>query len=71
MAVTVHNDLTYGIRKNLWEKEMVGESLYKEASKLGNVLLKHVPQAEFWQESNFRGQCPSRLVNLCHDGKMR
>lgn len=52
-------------------QEIVGETLYKEASRLGSAMIKHVPQADFWNESDFRGQCPSHLVNLCQEGKMR
>ncbi|XP_043267787.1 angiotensin-converting enzyme-like [Venturia canescens] len=71
MDVAPYSDVSYNIRKNLWEEKFVGKKLYQEASKLGQILLRHVPQADFWKESNFRGQCPSHLINLCKDGKMR
>lgn len=55
---------------NIMQK-YVGKSLYKTASNLGVLLLKQVPQAEFWENSEFNRQCPSRLLNLCRDGQMR
>lgn len=49
----------------------MGKSLYKTASSLSSILLKQVPQAEFWDKSEFNQQCPSRLLNFCRDGTMR
>lgn len=69
--VLPHSELIYDIKKNLWTKKYVGKSLYKTASKLGSILLKQVPQAEFWDKSEFNQSCPSRLLNFCHDGTMR
>ncbi|EFN81186.1 Angiotensin-converting enzyme [Harpegnathos saltator] len=61
------SNLIYDIKKNLWKKKYAGKSLYKIASNLGALLLKQVPQAEFWENSEFNRQCPSRLLNLCRD----
>ncbi|XP_011340921.1 angiotensin-converting enzyme 2 [Ooceraea biroi] len=66
-----YSDLIYGIKKNLWKKKYVGQSLYKIASSLSSILLKEVPEAEFWENSEFNRQCPSVLLNLCRYGKMR
>jgi len=49
----------------------MGQSLYKIASGLGSALLKQVPEAEFWEKSEFNQQCPSVLLNFCRFGKMR
>nr|XP_012222251.1 PREDICTED: angiotensin-converting enzyme-like isoform X2 [Linepithema humile] len=68
--VLPYSELIYDIKRNLWKKKCVGKSLYKTASNLGTILLKQVPQAEFWDNSEFNGQCPSRLLNFCR-GKMR
>ncbi|RLU24452.1 hypothetical protein DMN91_002541 [Ooceraea biroi] len=65
-----YSDLIYGIKKNLWKKKYVGQSLYKIASSLSSILLKEVPEAEFWENSEFNRQCPSVLLNLCRYGKM-
>ena len=69
--VLPHSELIYDIKKNLWEQKYVGKSLYKTASKLGSILLKQVPQAEFWDKSEFNKSCPSRLLNFCQDGTIR
>ncbi|XP_025987532.2 angiotensin-converting enzyme 2 isoform X2 [Solenopsis invicta] len=69
--VLPYSELIYDIKKNLWKKKYVGRSLYKTASNLGSILLKQVPQAEFWDESEFNQSCPSRLLNFCRDGTMR
>ncbi|KAL6425876.1 hypothetical protein ACFW04_008893 [Cataglyphis niger] len=69
--VLPYSELIYDIKKNLWKKKYVGKSLYKTASKLGSILLKQVPQAEFWDKSEFNRSCPSRLLNFCQDGTMR
>ncbi|XP_029664757.1 angiotensin-converting enzyme-related protein-like isoform X2 [Formica exsecta] len=69
--VLPYSELIYGIKKNLWKKKYLGKSLYKTASKLGSILLKQVPQAEFWDKSEFNQSCPSRLLNFCQDGTMR
>ncbi|XP_018307844.1 angiotensin-converting enzyme [Mycetomoellerius zeteki] len=66
-----YSELIYNLKKNLWRKKYVGKSLYKTASSLGSLLLKQVPQAEFWDKSEFNQQCPSRLLNFCRDGTMR
>ncbi|KAH0950931.1 hypothetical protein HN011_003249 [Eciton burchellii] len=66
-----YSDLIYGIKKNLWKKKYMGQSLYKIASGLGSALLKQVPEAEFWEKSEFNQQCPSVLLNFCRFGKMR
>ncbi|XP_018358585.1 PREDICTED: angiotensin-converting enzyme-like [Trachymyrmex cornetzi] len=66
-----YSELIYDLKKNLWKKKYVGKSLYKTASSLGSLLLKQVPQAEFWDKSEFNQQCPSRLLNFCRDGTMR
>ncbi|XP_032684214.1 angiotensin-converting enzyme 2-like isoform X2 [Odontomachus brunneus] len=66
-----NSNLIYDVKKNLWKEKYAGKSLYKTASNLGTILLKRVPQAEFWDDSEFNRQCPSRLLNLCLDGKMR
>ncbi|XP_012521401.1 angiotensin-converting enzyme 2 [Monomorium pharaonis] len=66
-----HSELIYDLKKNLWKKKYVGKSLYKTASSLGLMLLKQVPQAEFWDKSEFNQQCPSSLLNFCRDGTMR
>ncbi|XP_072756511.1 angiotensin-converting enzyme isoform X2 [Anoplolepis gracilipes] len=69
--VLPYAELIYGIKNNLWKKKYVGKSLYKTASKLSSILLKQVPQAEFWDKSEFNQSCPSRLLNFCQDGTMR
>ncbi|XP_011864339.1 PREDICTED: angiotensin-converting enzyme-like isoform X2 [Vollenhovia emeryi] len=69
--VLPNSELIYNLKKNLWGKKYVGKSLYKTASSLGSILLKQVPQAEFWDKSEFNRQCPSRLLNFCRDGTMR
>lgn len=69
--VLPYSELIYDIKKNLWTKKYVGKSLYKTASKLGSILLKQVPQAEFWDKSEFNQSCPSRLLNFCQYGTMR
>ncbi|XP_011703088.1 PREDICTED: angiotensin-converting enzyme 2-like [Wasmannia auropunctata] len=66
-----YSESIYDVKKNLWRKKYVGKSLYKTASSLGSLLLKQVPQAEFWDKSEFNQQCPSRLLNFCRDGTMR
>ncbi|XP_014475426.1 PREDICTED: angiotensin-converting enzyme-like [Dinoponera quadriceps] len=66
-----HSNLIYGVKKNLWKKKYAGKPLYKIASNLGSLLFKRVPQAKFWDYSEFNGQCPSSLLNLCRDGIMR
>ncbi|XP_011646803.1 angiotensin-converting enzyme-like isoform X2 [Pogonomyrmex barbatus] len=63
-----YSELIYDLKKNLWRKKYVGKSLYKIASNLGSILLRQVPQAEFWDKSEFNQQCPSRLLNFCRDG---
>ncbi|KAG5326635.1 ACE enzyme, partial [Pseudoatta argentina] len=62
-----YSELIYDLKKNLWKKKYVGKSLYKTASSLGSLLLKQVPQAEFWDKSEFNQHCPSRLLNFCRD----
>lgn len=69
--VLPHSELIYDIKKNLWKKKYVGKSLYKTASKLGSILLKQAPQAEFWDKSEFNKSCPSRLLNFCQEGAIR
>ncbi|XP_029161512.1 angiotensin-converting enzyme-like [Nylanderia fulva] len=69
--VLPHSELIYDIKKNLWKKKYFGKSLYKTASKLGSILFKQVPQAEFWDKSEFNQSCPSRLLNFCQDGTIR
>lgn len=65
MSIVPYPNKTFEIRKNLLNNSLVGENLYKSASNLGNVLLKHVPEAKFWKDSDFYAQCPSHLINLC------
>jgi len=69
--VSPYSDLIYGIKRNLRTKNCTGRPLYKVASGLGSRLLKRVPEAEFWQSSEFNGQCPSVLLNFCRYGKTR
>ncbi|XP_020295000.1 angiotensin-converting enzyme-like isoform X2 [Pseudomyrmex gracilis] len=64
------SELIYDIKRNLWKKKYVGRSLYKTASNLGSILFKQVPQAEFWERSEFNQTCPSTLLNFCQ-GIMR
>ncbi|XP_077255351.1 angiotensin-converting enzyme isoform X2 [Temnothorax americanus] len=66
-----YSELIYDLKRNLWRKKYVGKSLYKTASNLGSILLKQVPQAGFWDKSEFNRQCPSRLLNFCREGTMR
>ncbi|XP_071647514.1 angiotensin-converting enzyme isoform X1 [Temnothorax longispinosus] len=66
-----YSELIYDLKRNLWRKKYVGKSLYKTASNLGSILLKQVPQAGFWDKSEFNQQCPSRLLNFCREGTMR
>jgi hypothetical protein len=69
--VLPYSELIYDLKKNLWRKKYVGKSLYKTASSLGSLLLKQVPQSEFWDKSEFNQQCPSKLLNFCREGTMR
>ncbi|XP_015430692.1 PREDICTED: angiotensin-converting enzyme-like [Dufourea novaeangliae] len=64
-------DLMYNIKKNLWRRKLLGRSLYKTASVMGTQLLHQVPEADFWNKSNFNQQCPSKIINFCDDGIMR
>jgi len=66
-----YSDLIYGIKRNLRKKNYTGRFLYQVASGLGSRLLKRVPEAEFWQSSEFNRQCPSVLLNFCRYGRMR
>ncbi|XP_011300357.1 angiotensin-converting enzyme-like isoform X2 [Fopius arisanus] len=63
-------DITFEIREKLLKRDLLGKNLYKAASRLGKILLKHVPETPFWEESDFTAQCPSRLIDLC-TGTMR
>ncbi|KAG7213428.1 hypothetical protein KM043_002712 [Ampulex compressa] len=69
--IVPYQSIMYNIRKNLWKKKLVGKYLYKTASSMGSRLLHQVPQAEFWEMSQFNQECPSKLINLCEDGNMR
>ncbi|KAL0108223.1 hypothetical protein PUN28_015047 [Cardiocondyla obscurior] len=69
--VLPYSELIYDLKKNLWKKKYAGKALYKIASSLGSTLLKRVPQAEFWDKSEFNQRCPSRLLKFCRDGIMR
>ncbi|XP_076655496.1 angiotensin-converting enzyme [Halictus rubicundus] len=69
--VSTQPDLIHNIKKNLWKRKLLGRSLYKTASDMGTQLLDNAPELEFWEESNFEGQCPSKLINFCKDGAMR
>ncbi|XP_076296996.1 angiotensin-converting enzyme [Lasioglossum baleicum] len=69
--VTTHPDLMHDIKKNLWKRKLLGRSLYQTASDMGTQLLDNTPQSEFWENSNFNGQCPSKLINFCKDGAAR
>ncbi|XP_034950729.1 angiotensin-converting enzyme-like protein Ace3 [Chelonus insularis] len=71
MDVIPNFEYIYTMRKNLLEKNMAGLNLYKSASGLAKIVLKHVPEAQFFNESNFQGQCPSHLINFCKEGKVR
>lgn len=44
--------------------------MYKSASRIGSITLKHVPEVQFFDKSYFQGQCPPRLVNFCRQGTM-
>lgn len=68
---TPYSEITYTIRKNLWKKKLFGKSLYKVASSMGNMLLRQVPQSDFWDKSQFHQHCPPRLINFCKDGITR
>ncbi|XP_032453700.1 angiotensin-converting enzyme [Nasonia vitripennis] len=65
------------IRTNLWEKRMMGRSLYKVASSLGKRFLGqsvspyHQAESDFWGNSNFRAECPGSLVSFCKLEKIR
>ncbi|XP_044583140.1 angiotensin-converting enzyme-like [Cotesia glomerata] len=71
MDIVPHPDFIFEIRKNLWQKNLIGKNLYKSASRLASITLKHVPEAQFFDKSNFQGQCPSHLVNFCRQGRLR
>ncbi|XP_015117890.1 angiotensin-converting enzyme [Diachasma alloeum] len=70
LYVIPYPNITFEIRENLLHNGLVGNNLYKAASRMGKILLKHVPEAEFWEQSDFKAQCPSNLINLCN-GNMR
>ncbi|XP_008546546.2 angiotensin-converting enzyme [Microplitis demolitor] len=70
MDVIPYPNYIYDIRKNLWEKNLIGKNLYKSASRIGSITLKHVPEVQFFDKSYFQGQCPPRLVNFCRQGTM-
>ncbi|XP_063975788.1 angiotensin-converting enzyme-like [Diachasmimorpha longicaudata] len=70
LYIIPYPNITFQLRENLLRNYLVGNNLYKEASRLGKILLNRVPEAEFWEESDFNGQCPSHLINLCN-GNMR
>ncbi|XP_012285768.1 angiotensin-converting enzyme [Orussus abietinus] len=71
MNLMPQSNLTYEIRKNLWKKELIGRTLYKSVSSIGSAVLNQVPEAEFWENSQFNGTCPSELISFCRDGEMR
>ncbi|KAK0160601.1 hypothetical protein PV328_007993 [Microctonus aethiopoides] len=71
LDIIPQTSIIYEIRKNLLEKDLVGKNLYISASRLANLTLKHLPEAKFFNESDFQGQCPAKLINLCHKGRMR
>lgn len=63
-------NVTYNIRKNLLNKKLMGKQLYKSASHLGKEILKHLPNAEFFHNSVFDGNCRSQLINFCRKGSL-
>nr|XP_034173869.1 angiotensin-converting enzyme-like [Osmia lignaria]XP_034173870.1 angiotensin-converting enzyme-like [Osmia lignaria] len=69
--VTPYPDIMYNIKKNLWKRKLIGKSLYKTASSMSTQLLNQVPQADFWDKSQFNAQCPPKLINFCEEGSMR
>ncbi|XP_076766424.1 angiotensin-converting enzyme [Xylocopa sonorina] len=69
--VTPHPDLMYNVKKNLWKKKLIGKSMYKTASIMSKKILKQVPQADFWENSRFSQQCPSKLINFCKGAVLR
>ncbi|XP_050574084.1 angiotensin-converting enzyme-like [Bombus affinis] len=69
--VTPYPDLMYNIKKNLWKKKLHARTLYKIASAMSTQILSQAPQADFWKNSYFYGQCPSKLVNFCKDAVLR
>lgn len=38
---------------------------------MSSQILSQAPQAGFWKESHFHGQCPSRLINFCRNAVLR
>lgn len=69
--VTPYPDVIFDIQKNLWEKKLIGRTLYRTASTMGAMVLNQVPQAEFWDKSYFNKECPATLINFCKEGVMR
>nr|XP_003703938.1 PREDICTED: angiotensin-converting enzyme-like [Megachile rotundata]XP_012142021.1 PREDICTED: angiotensin-converting enzyme-like [Megachile rotundata]XP_012142022.1 PREDICTED: angiotensin-converting enzyme-like [Megachile rotundata] len=69
--ITPYPDIMYSIKKNLWKRKLLGKSLYKTAASMSTQLLNQVPQAEFWEKSDFNKQCPSKLINFCKEGSLR
>ncbi|XP_053978934.1 angiotensin-converting enzyme-like [Hylaeus volcanicus] len=61
----------YNIKKNLWKRKLLGKSLYTTASVMSTQMVDQVPQADFWDNSYFNKQCPSKLINFCKDGITR
>ena len=38
---------------------------------MSTQILSQAPQADFWKNSYFYGQCPPKLVNFCKDAVLR
>lgn len=68
---TPYPDIMFNINKNLWKQKLLGRSMYKTASAMSSQILSQAPQAGFWKESHFHGQCPSRLINFCRNAVLR
>lgn len=52
----------------------MGKLLYKPASDLGKKILgKKIgnPETGFWSNSNFRAECPAKLVKFCRSSEIR
>ncbi|XP_046744536.1 angiotensin-converting enzyme 2-like [Diprion similis] len=63
-----YGNVTYSIKKKLWDKNLRGKLVYRSASAIGHTLLHEVPYASFWENSRFNQSCSTQLLNFCDRG---
>ncbi|XP_046476577.1 angiotensin-converting enzyme 2 isoform X2 [Neodiprion pinetum] len=66
--VLPYGNVTYSIKKKLWDKNLRGKLAYRSASAIGHTVLHEVPHASFWENSRFNQSCVTRFLNFCYKG---